>query len=40
MCILVVEGNRADLKLVAAVVEFEGYTVRKATDAQQALGKP
>lgn len=37
--ILVVDDNPTNLKLVADVLEFEGHTVMKAVDAEDALEK-
>ena len=36
VCILVVDDNPTNLKLVSDVLEFEGYHVLKATDAEEA----
>lgn len=34
--ILVVDDNPTNLKLVSAVLEFEGYDILKAVDAEEA----
>ncbi|MEO8380398.1 MAG: response regulator [Acidobacteriota bacterium] len=35
-CILVIDDNPTNLKLVSDILEFEGYRILKASDAEQA----
>ena len=37
-CILVVDDNPTNLKLVSDVLEFEGHEILKAGDAEEAQG--
>lgn len=37
LCVLVIDDNPVNLKLASEVLEFEGYKVAKAVDAESAL---